>query len=79
MKSESSDWVKAIQNGLVGGGIALLLSLDWSGPGFQATYIIHGLFTMGQVFAFSAIIFESYQSVRKSSSKIHSPFLQSVP
>src|SRR4030065_1466048 len=69
MKSESSYWVKAIQNGLIGGGIALLLSLIGLVLAFKTTYIIDGLFTMGHVFAFSAIIFEGFQSVRKAPSQ----------
>src|SRR4030043_1286512 len=69
MKNESSYWVKTIQNGLIGGGIALLLSLIGLSVAFKSTYIISGIFTMGQVFAFSPILFESYMSVRKANSK----------
>jgi branched-chain amino acid transport system permease protein len=69
MKNESSYWVKTIQNGLIGGGIALLLSLIGLSVAFKSTYIISGIFTMGQIFAFSPILFESYLSVRKANSK----------
>ena len=34
MKSKSSYWVKTIQNGVIGGGIALLLSLIGLVSGF---------------------------------------------
>ena len=68
MKNESSYWVKTIQNGLIGGGIALLLSLIGLSVAFKSTYIISGIFTMGQVFAFSPILLESYLSVRKANS-----------
>lgn len=69
MKTESSYWVKTVQNGLIGGGIALLLSLIGLAVAFKSTYIINGIFTMGQVFAFTAILFESYISVQKAPSK----------
>jgi branched-chain amino acid transport system permease protein len=69
MKSESSYWVKTVQNGLIGGGISLLLALIGIVLAFGKTYIITGIFTMGQVFVFTPILFESYQSARKSPSK----------
>ena len=69
MKNESSYWVKTIQNGLIGGGIALLLSLIGLSVAFKSTYNISVIFTMGQVFAFSPILFESYLTVRRANSK----------
>ncbi|MFZ0532853.1 MAG: hypothetical protein WAM09_06700 [Anaerolineales bacterium] len=69
MKSESSYWVKTVQNGLIGGGISLLLALIGIVLAFGKSYIITGIFTMGQVFVFTPILFESYQSARKSPSK----------
>lgn len=69
MKSETSYWVKTIQNGLIGGGISLLLTLIGIVLAFGKTYIISGIFTMGQVFLLAPILFESYQSVRQSPSK----------
>ena len=66
MKSESSYWVKTIQNGLVGGAISLLLALVGLVLAFGKTYVISGIFTMGQVFFLSPILFESYMSVRRA-------------
>ena len=69
MKSESSYWVKTIQNGLIGGCISLLLALVGLVLAFGKTYVISGLFTMGQVFFLAPILFESYMSVRQAPSK----------
>lgn len=68
MNSHTSYWGKTIQNGLIGGAIALLLSLIGLSVAFKSTYIITGVFTMGQVFAFAAILFESYMTVRRAPS-----------
>jgi branched-chain amino acid transport system permease protein len=69
MKSESSIWVKTIQNGLIGGGISLLLGLIGMVEAFDKTYIIVGLITMAQVFLFAPIILEAYTSVSKTNSQ----------
>ncbi len=68
MKNETSYWVKTIQNGLVGGGISLLLCLVGLVLAFNtnSSFIITGLFTMGYVFAFAPILFESYLTVRRA-------------
>lgn len=69
MKNETSFWVKTAQTGLIGGFIALLLSLIGLVVAFKSVYIVTGIFTMGQVFAFAAILFESYSAVRKAPDK----------
>ena len=56
MKSESSYWVKSVQNGLIGGVISLLLALIGIVLAFGDTYIINGIFTMGHVFVFSPFL-----------------------
>jgi branched-chain amino acid transport system permease protein len=75
MKSESSIWVKTVQNGLIGGGISLLLALIGMVEAFNKTYIIVGLITMAQVFLFAAIILEAYTSVSKAGTKKTSTLL----
>jgi branched-chain amino acid transport system permease protein len=69
MKSESSIWVKTVQNGLIGGGISLLLALIGMVEAFNKTYIIVGFFTMAHVFLFAPIILEAYTSVSKANTK----------
>jgi branched-chain amino acid transport system permease protein len=69
MKSESSIWVKTIQNGLLGGGISLLLALIGMVQAFNKTYIIVGLLTMAQVFLFAPILLEAYTSVSKANTQ----------
>jgi branched-chain amino acid transport system permease protein len=69
MKSKSSYWVKTLQNGLVGGGISLLLGLVGIALAFGSTYVISGVITMGQIFILSPFLFEAYLSVRHAPSK----------
>ncbi|HEX7621857.1 MAG TPA: hypothetical protein VF359_11770 [Anaerolineales bacterium] len=69
MKSKSSYWVKTLQNGLIGGGISLLLGLVGMALAFGKTYIISGVITMGQIFILSPFLFEAYLSVRRAPSK----------
>jgi branched-chain amino acid transport system permease protein len=69
MKSESSVWVKTIQNGLIGGGISLLLALIGMVEAFGETYIITGIVTMAHLFLFAPILLEAYTSVSKANTK----------
>ncbi len=69
MKSESSYWVKTIQNGLIGGGISLLLCLIGMVMAFNLTYIISGVITMAQILVFAPIVLLSYLSVNRAPSK----------
>jgi branched-chain amino acid transport system permease protein len=69
MKSEKSHWVITAQNGLLGGAISLLLCLIGMVLTFNSSYIVGGIFTMGQVLAIAPIFLESYRSVQKAPSK----------
>ncbi len=66
MNKEKSFWVKAIKNGLIGGGISLLLSLIGLVLAFKATYIITGIITMGQIFFLAPMLFEAVLSARQA-------------
>jgi hypothetical protein len=68
MKKETSFWVKAIQNGLIGGAVSLLLCLIGMVMAFKATYIISGVITMAQIFVFAPILLEGYMSVKQAPS-----------
>lgn len=69
MKSESSYWVKTIQNGLIGGAISLLLCLIGMVMAFKVTYIIAGVITMAQILVFVPILLLSYVSVNQAPTK----------
>jgi branched-chain amino acid transport system permease protein len=69
MKSKSSYWVKTLQNGLIGGGISLLLGLVGMALAFDKTYVISGVITMGQIFFLAPFLFEAHLSVRHAPSK----------
>jgi branched-chain amino acid transport system permease protein len=69
MKSKSSYWVKTLQNGLVGGGISLLLGLVGIALAFGSTYVISGVITMGEIFVLAPFLFEAYLSIRNAPSK----------
>jgi branched-chain amino acid transport system permease protein len=69
MKSESSIWVKTLQNGLTGGGISLLLCLIGMVMAFRVTYIISGVITMAQIFVFAPILLLSYLSANQAPTK----------
>ena len=69
MNTKSSYWVKTLQNGLIGGGISLLLGLVGLSLAFGQTYIISGVITMGQIFVFAPLLFEAYLTIRHAPSK----------
>ncbi len=69
MKKASSYWVKTLQNGLIGGGISLLLGLVGLALAFGESYVISGVVTMGQIFILAPFLFEAYMSVRHAPSK----------
>jgi branched-chain amino acid transport system permease protein len=69
MKNESSYWIKTLQNGLIGGGISLLLGLVGLALAFGESYVISGVVTMGQIFVLAPFLFEAYMSVRHSPAK----------
>jgi branched-chain amino acid transport system permease protein len=63
----SSPWKQAIQSGLIGGGIAVLLSLVGMVTTFSGRFIISGVFTMGQVVFLAPILLMSYSALRRIS------------
>jgi len=65
MNTKSSFWIKAIQNGILGGGLALLLSVIGLVQAFETTYVISGVVSMGQIFALFPMLFESFLTVRR--------------
>jgi branched-chain amino acid transport system permease protein len=69
MKNKSSYWVKTLQNGLIGGGISLLLGLIGLVLAFAKSYVISGVITMGEIFVLAPILFEAYLSARHAPSK----------
>ena len=69
MNIESSIWKKAVQNGLVGGVISLLLGLVGMAAAFEKTYLISGVITMGQILVLAPFLFESYSSIRHTPSR----------
>ena len=69
MNNKSSTWVKTLQNGVIGGGISLLLSVVGMVLAFGKTDIIAGVITMGEIFFLAPFLFEAYLSVRNAPSK----------
>jgi hypothetical protein len=69
MKNQSSYWIKTLQNGLIGGGISLLLGVVGLSLAFGKLYVISGVITMGEIFVLSPFLFEAYMSVRHAPSK----------
>lgn len=61
----SSLWKQAIQYGLIGGGIAVLLSLVGMVESFSQRFIVSGAFTMGQVILLAPILLMSYAALRR--------------
>ncbi len=64
MNSKSSIWKKAVQTGLIGGVISLLLGVVGLAAAFGKTYLISGVITMGQILVLAPFLFESYSSIR---------------
>ncbi|MGA2502722.1 MAG: leucine/isoleucine/valine transporter permease subunit [Anaerolineales bacterium] len=69
MNNKSSYWVKTLQNGVIGGGISLLLGMVGLSLAFGKTFVITGVITMGQIFVLAPFLFEAYLSVRNAPSK----------
>jgi branched-chain amino acid transport system permease protein len=59
-------WKQAIQLGLIGGGIALLISLIGMVTAFGARAIISGIITMGQVLILAPILLFSYTVIKRA-------------
>ena len=69
MNSESSIWKKAVQTGLIGGVISLLLGVVGMAAAFNKAYLISGVITMGQVLVLAPFLIESLSSIRHAHSK----------
>jgi branched-chain amino acid transport system permease protein len=65
--SVSSPWKQAIQSGLIGGGIGVLLSLVGMVPTFSERFIISNAFTMAQVLFLAPALFMAYSVIRRTS------------
>ncbi|HET9589514.1 MAG TPA: hypothetical protein VFO91_12070, partial [Anaerolineales bacterium] len=63
-KSDSL-WKDAAQAGLLGGGVAVLLSLVGMVATFSGRYVVSGVFTMGQVLFMAPILLSAYASLRR--------------
>lgn len=61
-----SPWKPAIQAGLLGGVIGVLLSLVGMVVAFSGRWIINGVFTMGQVIFLAPILFMAYSVIRRT-------------
>lgn len=67
MQTQSpSPWKQAVQSGLIGGTIAVLLSLVGMVATFSERYIISGVFTMGQVLFLAPILLMTYSAIRRA-------------
>lgn len=67
MKSTQPNvWKEALRSGLLGGAIALLLSLIGMVQAFSQRDVIYKVFTMGQVLFLFPLFFFSYLAVRRS-------------
>lgn len=62
-----SPWKQAVQAGLLGGALALLLSLVGMVVAFSGRWIISGVFTMGQVIFLGPILLMTYSMIRRTS------------
>ncbi len=63
----SSPWKQAIQSGLIGGGIAVLLSLVGMVESFSERFIVSRVFTMGQVIFLVPVLIMAYAALRRIS------------
>jgi branched-chain amino acid transport system permease protein len=61
-----SPWKRAIQFGLAGGGVGVLLALVGMVAAFGERYIVSGWFTMGQVLFLAPLLLLAYTGVRRA-------------
>lgn len=66
METKPSIWVQAVKLGLLGGAVALLLSLVGMVAAFSGRYIISGIFTMGQVLFLAPSLVAAYFTLRRN-------------
>jgi hypothetical protein len=65
MKSESSSiWKSALKAGLIAGAISLLMCLVGMVVAFGDTYIISGVFTLGDLLLLAPVILLTYSAAR---------------
>jgi branched-chain amino acid transport system permease protein len=77
MKTTSvSPWKQAFQSGLLGGAIAVLLSLVGMVSAFSGRYIVSGVFTMGQFLFLAPILFLAYTTLQRAPQMSPSRLLQ---
>ena len=60
MRNNSFDWKQVVNNGLIGGGISVLLCLIGMVLSFDDLYIVYGVVTMGQILLYTSIFLLSY-------------------
>jgi branched-chain amino acid transport system permease protein len=61
-----SIWLQAVRTGLLGGLMAVLLSLVGMVAAFSQRYIVTGVFTMGQVLFMAPILLLAYNNLRRN-------------
>jgi branched-chain amino acid transport system permease protein len=64
-----SPWKRAIQSGLIGGAVSILLSLVGIVAAFRERYIVNGVFTMGQVLFLAPILLFAYSVVLRADAR----------
>ncbi len=62
MRNNSLDWKQVVNNGLIGGGVSVLLCLIGMVLSFDALFIVYGVVTMGQILLFAPIFLLSYMT-----------------
>ena len=67
MKTNTSfNWKEYVQAGLLGGAVAVLLSLVGMVAAFSGRYIVSGVFTMGQVLFITPILLSTSATLRRN-------------
>ncbi|MBM3143960.1 MAG: leucine/isoleucine/valine transporter permease subunit [Chloroflexi bacterium] len=61
-----SPWKQATRYGLIGGAVAILMSLVGMVATFGQRYIVSGIFTMGQVMFLTPILIFAYMTIRRT-------------
>ena len=59
-------WKQAVQSGLIGGAVALLLALVGMVATFNERFIVSGAVTMGQIIFLAPILFLVYSGIRRT-------------
>lgn len=69
MQKKPSNWKIALQYGLIGGGVSVLLALVGMVEAFDERYIIAGVLTFGQITLYAPIFLTSYLTIRSVDSE----------